>query len=648
VILGRYKDKTGDDELILNIVQQHTTEQVPWQKEYAELDEGYAFLGGEQYTGEEKSWWELQRRASRVYNHYLPIYNTVLGDFLTNDQRVRIFPLPGGAIQTAGALEKLLTQINDDNDSKYVFGFWGLSGLIKRGFVYPRFSDERYPDGSVVFGPMDNYEVGFDSRSKDYYLDDGWYMWRGRWETYDDILLRAPKERRDNIRSFLDDKMHNGFWDGIEDQRISKVLSNTQYVNEKEGKYFVLEWHYKEYEDCVVALDPATGGTQVLDFNGDGKVVEKKFAVYKMQHPGAVIIERKMKKKKICEIIPGMMTVLDRRYADLQDETFDFIPFSAYPYARKAIDYFGIHRNAKDPQVGFNEWENQSEQIVKRIANPGALFKGQYILNKDVALAFGDQPGVNIEIDGNTNLPVSDIYRLKDAPQYPFASNDQALRKLDFLQKVTGVTPNLGGTSETRDENASLFAQRVSQAKQSLQTIYHSWARSKRRMYDKVVSLIQENYTTQKVFYVTQKNQANGNVNPEELIINQQVAGQIVNDMSVGRYRVVAEEMDASQSAKAIRFTERLMIAEKVQQLYGAAVPIEWLLGESVDLGDMADVIRSVQEQTQANMQMQQQANALQTTGAIQQLAQSQMAIRDQGVDVAQNQGQPGQRRQGS
>ena len=72
-------------------------------------------------------------------------------------------------------------------------------------------------------------------------------------------------------------------------------------------------------------------------------------------------------------------------------------------------------------------------------------------------------------------------------------------------------------------------------------------------------------------------------------------------------------------------------IAKTVFELYQAVVPIEWLLGESVDLGDMDKVIESVQGQQQQNAKDAQQMEALQTTGAIQDLAQKQVAMNNPG-----------------
>jgi len=631
------ENRTDKDLLLKKIIDQHTAELPVFQTEYDEQDKGLRYLAGDQYVKDDKAWWELQRRPTRVYNHLLPIYNSVLGDFLTTDQRVRIFPLPGGSIETAKTLEKLTTHFNEENDYKYVFGQWGLDGTIKRGFAYPRFSDEKYFDGSLIFTKLDSFETGFDSRARDYFMDDGWYQWRARWETYDEILARAPGDKKKRIKEFLTDKQHDGFWDSIDDSTINKALSSKQYVNDREGKYLVLEWHYMVMERATIAFDPMTGGSEIIDFKGDGKLIDKKMLLYKKTHPNILLVERDhQKKKKVCEIIPGMMMFLkDPEDAPIQDGTFDFIPFSAYHYARKTIDYFGIFKNAKDPAEGFNEWENVSEDIIKRVADPGMIWRPELINNVDSVRNFGNRPGANIEVTADSNISLEQAFKEKQAPQYPRESGDMALRKLEFLQKVTGITPNFSGASDTKAENASLFAQRVNQAKQTLVVMKHNWARSKRRLYQKCIRIMQDSYPDQKVFWITQKQNNTGQVDPEEIVINQKTAAGVLNDLSLGRYRVIPEDLDQSQSAKALRFAERVQIAQLVKDLYGASVPPEWLLGEAVDLGDMKDIIDNIEQQMQQNAAREQQASALQTTGAIQSLAKQHLDL-SQGNDQQQ------------
>lgn len=627
--------RTEEDQEVMEIVDQHFGELDNWQAEYEEQDEGYKYLAGVQYTPEDKAWWETQRRPTRVYNHLLPIFNAVLGDFLTSDQQTKVFPLPGGTLETAAAIEKLILHFNEENDYKYVFGTVGLAGIIKRGYLYPRFTDERFIDGSLVFAPMDEFEVGFDSRAKNYFIDDAWYSWRGRWLTTHEILAICRDEnKKKRIKNELEDKLHNGYWDAFEDPVVNKYLESSSYVNEKEGKYFVLEWHNFKLERAIVALDTMTGAQTPIDFTGNGAVIDKKISVFRKFNPNITIIEKDFQKKKYETIVvPGLMMIIDKKESDIQDGEHDFIPFSAYNYGKKTINHFGIFKNAKDPQEGFNEWENTSEQLVKRIADPGNIWRPEYVMNKEQVRLQGRGAGVDVEVSTDTNISLDQIFKTKDIPKYPFSTNDQASRKLDFLQKVTGVTPNFFGGEQTKQENASLFAQRVRQAKQSLAVVYHNFQRTKARMYKKSIRIMQENYTTQRIFWITEKNSITGERDPKQFIINQMMGNHIINDLSIGRYRVIPEELDASQSAKAIRYVERVQIAQTVFEIYGARVPIEWLLGESVDLGDMQLVIDSVREQLAQTDDAASKNDALQTTAALQSLAQQRMSMLNSGKD---------------
>ena len=50
-----------------------------WCKVYDEVEEGYRFLAGDQYTPEQIAWYRSKRRPVNVFNNYLHIFTMYLG-----------------------------------------------------------------------------------------------------------------------------------------------------------------------------------------------------------------------------------------------------------------------------------------------------------------------------------------------------------------------------------------------------------------------------------------------------------------------------------------------------------------------------------------------------------------------------------------
>ena len=610
-------DFTKKDELIARITRTVLADLPTWQKEYDEYEDGYKYLAGDQYKPEVREWWETQRRPARTYNIVFPMFNQVLGDFLLNDQKTRVFPLPSGDPQISETFEDLLDHTNEENDYKYIYAQWALAGIIKRGFIFPRFSNERHVDGSIVFSNVDEFEVGFDPDASDYFLDDARYIYRSRFMTTEEIFRFWP-HHKSRLKEFLrnrDEIITNS------DQEVSPLLSNTNFVDERNGKYRVLEFHEFEYRDAQVAINTRTGQAEVITLEG------RKLDAFLRFNPDVRIVERPNQKIKVVRsILPGMNYMLDDSESDIQDGTYDIIPYSAYNYAKRAINNFGVFRNAKEPQDSFNEWENTGEDLIKRTTAPGQIMRPEYIDNyKDVEL-YGRQPDLTIKVNADSNISLDQVYKMRDIPKTPFALDAKMQQAYDFFQKVTGVTANQMGLQETKAENASLFAQRVRQAKVALQVMYHNWSRSKRRLDDKKIRLMQENYNGERYFLITTKTEY-GRYDMKKVEINKRIGNVVLNDITQGRYRVIPEDTDRNPTARAVRFMQKTEIVQMIVNWYGPqALDIEWWLSDS-DLGDMDKLIQKVNEVMGQQAEAEAEQKALGLGSAMQEMARKQLEL---------------------
>jgi len=627
-------------EIVTKVTRNYLLEAPLWRKEYDEIEDGYKYLAGEHYSPAKRQWYNTQRRPTRTFNLIFPIFNQVMGDFILNDQKIRVYPKPGGEKEIAAAFEDILDQVNFENDYKAVLARAGLAGLVKMGVLYPRWSDEIQIDGSLVIGEVDEFEVMHDSRAIRDGADDAFYWIRSRMLTKGEIL-HEWSHHKTKLNEALHDREELGYW-GEVSEFMQLNINNPDFLNEMEGKYRVIEYHEVTYKNVDVFTDLDTGQSEIWSLEG------KKADIFKKIHPNHKFSKRNYKYKHINTVLPALNFLLDEKPADLQDGKPDLVMYNAYNYGKRAIKNFGIFKNAKDPQDDFNDWRNQLADLINKAADPGHTYRPEELENpRDVEL-YGRAPGVDFKVRA-TAKSLEDAIRRNDIPQLPFGPDQMSQEAADFIMKVTGVTSNLMGQSESRQEPASLFAQRVRQAKVALVVIYSNWQRTKRRLYEKGIRLIQENMPDDQYFLI---NHPGIKDEPKEIIVNQRIGNTVLYDLKQGRYGVIAEDMENNPGAKALRFVQKSEVVERVITLFGGAIVspmaivaiLDWWLGDS-DLGDIDKFINAfaaaIQQQVVQQEDQEQKAEAFSTADAMLNLATQAQQLQNPAQGLPSN-GGPG------
>lgn len=608
-----------ETQRIVSISQRWLLEYRRFAEHFEQIRKGYYYLAGEQYTKEELLWYEKVRRPARVFNLIFPLFNQILGDMLLNDQKIRVYPLPGGTAEMAQVFEDLIDHANMQNDARSVLMKYALAGIVKQGFIFPRFSAERELDGSLVFSDVDEFEIIYDSAAQDYFLDDAEYIARSRWMSKKQLIWAFPHKRREFEQSLIDREQQNFYARDDISEKYSYIYDDINLINIREGKYRVIEWHEKKFEEVEIVVMP-DGQTAIWTLEG------KKADLFRRLHPEARFIRRYDEVKTITTIIPALNIFIEEKRADIQDRTFDFIPFSAYNYGKRAMENFGIFKNSVGPQDDFNEWQNQQNALIRKAIDPGKTYKPVALENPQDVEGYGSGPGVNYKV--KPEYDIDKVIRDNEIPKLPFAPAQLSEARGELLQRIIGVTPNMMGVNDTKTENASLFAQRVQRGQVALQVIFNNFNRSKRRLYNKIIRIMQENYTTEKFFLITAK--MKDSIEQRNLV--QLYGANILNDIRVGRYEVMADDMQQNPTARHLRFLQKGEVVQTVLAMFsGVPLPaqaisliLNWWLDES-DLGDVDKFIAAftqviqAQEAEQADAAMRQQAT--QQVASILQLA---------------------------
>ncbi len=575
------------DTKVMDISRVFRSEFVVWQYIYNEIEKGYLWLAGKQYTKAQLHWYESQRRPTNVFNLIFPHINTLMGEFLESHKEDRVFPIGKADPLIAEKLQDMLVGIRQDNDDEDTMTEMLLAGLIKVGWVYSRYSNEDNPEGAILTSAIDEFEMLYDSRCKNYYTDDAAYQQRHRWLTVDNILNHPRfRQHRRAIEKSLMDRKESNYWEGMDEDTLM-MINNVDLADEHNGKYRIIEHHEKRWEMTEVAYNPITRDSYIWDIGEDGEKADLFFK----HNPDFVIRERHDQVKYITTILPGINFLLDERKANLQDRMYDYTPFSAYHYGMRTIDNFGIFKNAFGPQAEFNDWHNRTADMVNKMSNPGTISKPAYIENNREIDNFGSMTGLNVRLKASATGPVKDYFSHREMPQFHAGMDKMQREAMEMLPKILGITPNQMGFSESKQEPAELFARRVQQASKALGVIYKNISKTKKRKGDKELANFQRFYTTQRTIHFFNKQTSS----PEDFEINSRVGSHITNDITVGRFQVYINDENRNPAMREVRFQQKLKIAfEYIAQLYGpTAIDPNWLF-EDASLGDMREQIERI------------------------------------------------------
>jgi hypothetical protein len=548
------------------------------QDHFNEIEEGYDYIASRQYNRKRRDYYRSQERPARSFNVIFPSVAAVLGDFLFTDQDMKVRPMPGGTQYLADLFQQIVDQINIDGDIRQHFSRSALAGMIKQGFIYPHFSTEKHIDGAVTITDEDEFDVMFDPRSRDYYFDDAAFMFRSKWWSKETLMRRFP-----HLRSYLDtnlkDSLEEAFWEHAPMRDIAHLARSPLFIDEKAGLYRVVEVRVLEWEDSQVFVDLETGNMEQFYLDG------AKADLFRLAHPQGRIVRRPAKAKKMFTFIPSLMSVLDYRYLENQDQTHDIIGFCGYNFGKYNHLNYGLFRHRKDPQDDFNDHRNIGLDILNKMSDPGMLVKPEGLKNPNEFISHRRRPGNIGKV--RTEWDLSDVAKTLEFTRIPQGMLDQSERDVDFLLKVIGPSLNFFGIEQTSQENASLFAQRVRESKKALQTIYENWKNSKKRAYQKVIRLIQLNYSEENYYRVLEKE---GGM-PIDIPINTNEMNQI----GIGRYEIFPDTHDRSPLGRVLRFFEKDQLVARIAEMYGpTAIDPQWWL-EDAGVGDMSKVIERIE-----------------------------------------------------
>jgi hypothetical protein len=213
--------------------------------------------------------------------------------------------------------------------------------------------------------------------------------------------------------------------------------------------------------------------------------------------------------------------------------------------------------NLISPQEQLNKVSSQELHIVNTTANSGWIFESGSLTNMtgDELAECGGRTGLVLEVEPNRTPPQ------KIQPnQIPTGLDRVAMKAEMNVRSISGINEGMLGM-ESAEVSGVALENKERRGQVQLQKPLDNLARTRRMIAEKILELIQQFYTEERVVQIT--HEWTPGEPSEEVVLNQQLAsGQILNDLTLGEYATVITSIPNHQTFDDLMFESMLRMRD--------------------------------------------------------------------------------------
>ena len=545
-----------------------------------------AFYRGNQWDAADVATLDDEGRPALTINTILPTINTVLGEQSTRRADVNFKPKGNGTQEIADVLNKLYLHIADTNKLDWLEGAVFADGLIQdRGYFDVRIDFTDHIQGEVRISTKDPLDILIDPDAKEYDPKTWNEIFETKWMSIDEIEEQYGQKYADKLRVIAEYGNTMGT-DSVEyeETRYGDTYTGVEYnqgntANPEENRQVravrVIERQYYQLKECSYYVDAVTGDMRQVPGNW-GERKKKKFA----DEYGLEIITRL--DRKVRWTVTADKCVLFDDWSPY--ECFTIVPY--FPYWRRGRP-FGMVRNLISPQEQLNKISSQELHIVNTTANSGWIIENGSLngMTADDLEEHGAETGLVLEYNRGSSPPA------KIPPnQIPTGLDRLGQKAAANIKTISGISDAMLGTDSPEVSGVAI------QAKQNrgvlmIQVPLDNLQKTRQYLAEHVLRLIQAYYTEERLIQITDEADP---MKPEVPIVVNQVTpeGDIINDLTLGEYKVVVGTMPARDNYDEVQFAEALSLRE-----VGVPIPDDLIVDYShlAKKGEIAQRIRQMQ-----------------------------------------------------
>ena len=583
------------------------------------------YVEGRQWTQAERADREAEGRPTLTFNKTKPLIKLVAGHQRQNRNEIRFHPGNDGSGtgETAETLTHTSKQIDEINGTRWNDAEIFMDGIITgRGYIESKLSFTNNLLGEVSERVLDPHSVYIDPDANTYDPEDWSWWFKSSWLSFDRIRVLYGAKTAAMVRNVDPSNTHSisamsnlssGAWE--DDVTPERNFGETEWfdgnnnaaswrrgflsssiidhLDTSQRLVRVVEQQHRKLVKRRFFIDTVTGDKRVIPDNWNRERIARVMEFATIQ--GASLTVQEMAVMRVRETHTALDRVLYDEWSPYR--TFSIIPFFSWFRRGKTL---GMVEDLMDPQDEINKRRNAYIEIVSRMANSGWMYPDGALdpAEEDNLLEFGSTPGVHVKWKGGPENKPEQI----QPPLPPLAFERLEGQANQDLKDIANINDAALGREEKVQSGRAILAKQK-QTVIAYEPEFDNFARTKEMLGRKRLELIQDFYTEERIVRVRGENGQ-----PVEKVINQAAAaGNILNNVTVGRYGVEIDDAPLSASFLSAQLDEALKFVE-----IGIPIPPDIL----VDLSSLPRKEEVKQRIMEAQQQQQAEAEAEAAAGA--------------------------------
>ena len=520
------------------------------------------FDGSGQWDEQDRRALDAQGRPCETVNNIMPKINNIVGHQIENQAEVVYKPRDNVADpKVATTITKTAKQVFQNNAFHELETDVFEDGMIgSRGFFEWEVEWEA-PNvpGDIKASKKDPRTIVIDPDAHTY-EPEGWRdVTEARYLSYNEIerIFGRGKAKELEHKQLGNDHDTLG-WESIKPTGFGQQIVRDQAFVDNDAlrrlpNIMVLSRQYKEMDKVSYFIDPDTNDTSVVPYNWDDDRVE-----FVRQRHGLLVAT--MPKMRIKHMITADDVLLFDDWSIYR--TYTIIPYFALFRWGRTI---GWVENLVGPQRVLNKMTSQELHILNTTANSGWMIEQDSLVNmdKDDLENDGAQTGIILEYHKGATPPE----KIKPNP-LPQGHERMAFRAEDNIKEISTVGDSQMGF-DREDVAAKAIIAKQSRGSVNLNRVMSNLDKTRRLCGLKVLELIQDFYTEERVMRITGDNPFGSATESQDLQLNQpQGDGSILNDLSIGEYDLVVSSTPMRDTLMDTEFEQGMRMREA-----GIAIP---------------------------------------------------------------------------
>jgi hypothetical protein len=566
---------------------------------HKEILQNFYRLAGHIYSSADLQKLAIENRPDFEWNLFLPIILPIISNFIQNIPGLDITGFTEDDHRGAALQDKLMEYyLYQANDIVYEFSIAFLYAVVGRiGWLKTTYDTQKDKDGMVNVSWYDPLRLKFDTNWQRRDASDMRFMSDGGWYDPEEIIQLFARKKPDLRDEIYEKGVMIAGESTIKKGKLKRMLitwaerflnASIQYGGRKQGydntvdnirygysgdwyngdgRFKVIDFYEKRLLPSMSITDMATGEEkdvteEVKNAKGD-RFGSNWFDQDKLQLQRAQFIEPQV--TQVWEeviwqtsVCPAMNLKLHDGMQKFQNKQFKFVPVLCYNFHPEVLETKSIMDHIIDPISSYNLRRNTILTYVMRASHGGYLAEEGAVAGFEDDFESNEIGGLKKVRDGS--LTKKAIIPTQPAP-YPEALKIEAETEKEDVSMISGTTPNVRGAKETQKESGTLFESRVQQAEMMQEWISENAQSALVLVGKNLISIGQRFLTMPRTIMILQDSQ-----DPLWLPLNEYYLGQIMNDVSFGKYNLRISKTPFGRIAKEKEFQQNLDMASWLVQ----------------------------------------------------------------------------------